>query len=580
MARLEIERRLASSSSSSALLAYPHFVGTVTSFLDRFIALPYIRGLGWRVNRIDDDVFAESAKKQIPSIGALRSLAQRQPQSVVDWVTKLELSPSFNCPQPGVIPGRLDVKRKHRQPGPQSASGVALEQLKAFMVGRGIFRYGDMSAIANQALDKCPALSAAIRKRFPLVILDEAQDTNGDLLSLLRRLFENTDQVAFQSLGDQNQTLYENQELTPADYWNPGDAVIPLDETRRFGVGIAEFASRLTVRRSQQIVGLQGIDDCRCIIAFDRNTIQAVVPEYVRQLKLYFGEAGATGVDSWVLASRHNLYRDRRGNWPKSLTDYFPNYRGGPVNGEPADVLCATMRKIATLFGSGGSTADIWRLMTEALLGLLVAINYRPPTGQLSAGIVWRIMTTQGVDRSLKRVFYENILKGRAPWDEAEWATFVRRFSDVLGIAIEIDDQGRPELEALKFTNEGAVAEQRQRDAASASNVIEGVPLRYGSIHSVKGCTKDAVLVVETEVFRGSAADQRVMDIATVLPHALGVENRDFTQNEAELAAATNIFVASTRPRRFLGLALRKEALSEPLAEAAARRGWTISDLT
>ena len=65
----------------------------------------------------------------------------------------------------------------------------------------------------------------------------------------------------------------------------------------------------------------------------------------------------------------------------------------------------------------------------------------------------------------------------------------------------------------------------------------------------MKGRTADAVLLVESEIWRGPAANQRVMDLATVLPHAFGIEDRDFSLNEAELAAATNVFVAVTRPR-------------------------------
>ena len=46
-----------------------------------------------------------------------------------------------------------------------------------------------MNALAHQAIKKCPNLISRIRERFPLVLLDEAQDTNGDQLALLNLLF-------------------------------------------------------------------------------------------------------------------------------------------------------------------------------------------------------------------------------------------------------------------------------------------------------------------------------------------------------------------------------------------------------
>ncbi|MFL6791445.1 MAG: UvrD-helicase domain-containing protein [Bradyrhizobium sp.] len=80
-----------------------------------------------------------------------------------------------------------------------------------------------------------------VRLRFPLVIPDEAQDTNGAQLKLLTRVFGQG--VVFQRLGDENQTLYEDPEISTADYWQLQADTIPLNETRRFGQGIKDEAS-------------------------------------------------------------------------------------------------------------------------------------------------------------------------------------------------------------------------------------------------------------------------------------------------------------------------------------------------
>lgn len=90
----------------------------------------------------------------------------------------------------------------------------------------------------------------------------------------------------------------------------------------------------------------------------------------------------------------------------------------------------------------------------------------------------------------------------------------------------------------------------------------------------------DSILVLETEVWRGQALNMRAMDVGTVLPHALGIEDRDFTGNVAQLAAATNVFVATTRARQLLACALRKEAAPQKLLVAARNQGWQILDTT
>ncbi len=65
------------------------------------------------------------------------------------------------------------------------------------MVKSGIYRYADMTALAWRALRENPSLAERLRDRFPLVFLDEAQDTQGDQLRLLEHVFKQ-DGAAFQ----------------------------------------------------------------------------------------------------------------------------------------------------------------------------------------------------------------------------------------------------------------------------------------------------------------------------------------------------------------------------------------------
>ena len=134
------------------MLTYPHFVGTVTAFIDRYIALPYLRGLGWSVHRIDDEVFAAVAGSRWHSKQALRNFAHMNKGAnrravEQEYVPKLALAPTFTCDSK-VAPQRLSILHRHRQPGPNSASGHALQELKAELVNDGYFRFCDLTALA------------------------------------------------------------------------------------------------------------------------------------------------------------------------------------------------------------------------------------------------------------------------------------------------------------------------------------------------------------------------------------------------------------------------------------------------
>jgi len=582
-AREEVEKKLATHPAASAFLGYPHFIGTVTAFIDRYIALPYLRGLSWSVHRIDDEVFAAAAGARWRSKQALVGYAQMNNGAnrraiEQEFVPKLALIPEFAC-DADVPPQRLGVRHRHRQPRPPSASGVALEELKAELVNDGYYRFCDMTALAIQAIERCPALVERIRMRFPLVLLDEAQDTNGEQLALLTRLFGEA--VVYQRLGDQNQTLYEDEDLTPEDYWTAGDGVIPLNESRRFGADIARFASRLTVRAQQQITGLPGLPGRRTLILFCSDTIAAVLPAYVGEVRSHWGEAPDAGLDIRAVASRHNPTTDNTGEWPKTLIEYCPDYRSGRGRQSRPDTLCAPLRQASLLHQANAAPSEIAELFTTGIVGLLRRQGWRNALGQHADGRnLWRVLAAHedGLSLKVRRLLRDEIAAGDAAWRADRWDALRAELTTTLGFDGALSEAAAAYLE---FVAAGAADQNAQAPQLSKA-VFEhdGVSVRLGSIHSVKGKTVDALLVLETEVWRGQALANRAMDLATVLPHAFGLENRDFSANIAQLAAATNIFVAATRPRQLLACAVRKAAVTGKLLDAARAQGWHVCDLT
>lgn len=579
-ARLEVERKLAGHPSASAFLSYPHFVGTVTTFVDQFVALPYLRGLGWNVRRIDDEMFEAIAKSKIHSKATLRATAHRQRNSVETWVSKLQLTPDFQC-EPDTIPARLSVRKLHRQPGAATASGRELEELKAELTRDGYFRFGDMTAIASQALDKCPVLIDRLRERFPLVILDEAQDTQGQQFALLKRLFGQG--VAFQLLGDQNQTLYDNDDAAPEDFWQPAADAIPLNETRRFGPDIAGFASRLTVRKSQVIEGKPEQAGHRCLILFDRPSIDRVLPAYVEQVLTYFAGSLPHDHETWAVASRHNLYRPR-GNWPKSLVDYHPQYRSGSARSGKPQSLCAILRQAALKHSIHAPPADVANLVGQGFAELLRLLGARGSTGERpNPRNIWRVLASDGKrgDVTLRLAVFEQVLQGVATWDQATWNPFITHIATIVGFEAPAPNATDAVGTYLAFDEKGAdAAGQNPGAGARTSAVIADLKVQLGSIHSVKGRTVNSILIVETEVYKGQRADEQAMDLATVLPHAFGIETREFAAGSVHLAAATNVFVGATRARSVLALAMRKEAASAELIRAAEDQRWIIQDIT
>ncbi|GGC87898.1 ATP-dependent DNA helicase [Tersicoccus solisilvae] len=71
---------------------------------------------------------------------------------------------------------------------------------------RGVLDYGDLVHIAARIAQKVPAVRAAERARYPVVVLDEFQDTSHAQASLFRTLFGDGHPVT--AVGDPKQSIY------------------------------------------------------------------------------------------------------------------------------------------------------------------------------------------------------------------------------------------------------------------------------------------------------------------------------------------------------------------------------------
>jgi len=571
-ARTEVEDLIARHPTASRLKAYPHFTGTVTAFINQYLAFPYLRGLGWNVRQIDDDAFAAKALQRYPSFWALKQQAGRAAATVEKWVTLLDLDPDFDdC---SAEPDSLLVRRQKGQHGADTNCGKALAKLKASMVKDGLYRYADMTALARRALRENPALAQRLRDRFPLVILDEAQDTHGEQLRILEHVFKQ-DGGVFQRLGDSNQTLYEDLGAQAA-YWVPDHGCIPLDTSRRFGGEIAAFASRLTARREQTIVGLGARPASRVMFLFDEATIGDVLGAFAKEARALWGDDCCTR-DIWAVASRHSL-TGKKGAWePKSLVDYHPAYLAESGTRANAHLLCRQLQKAALHHSAARPPAEVSEMLAVGVSALARAYGWKAANGRpITAHNVWAALSHRDValPRVLRRLLRDHVLTGNAVWEEARWLAFMEELLPLFNPHPQGAEGEIKEFCTFAAEQKANLADPERRSTKQVQ--FDNLTLRLGSIHSVKGKTVDGILVVESEVWKGNRADEQCIDLRTVLPRAFGITDEPF--KGVGLTAATNIFVGVTRPRELLGLALRKSEAVK-FIQSAKDQGWKLIDL-
>lgn len=549
VARAEVQTRLAGQPKGQALLGYPHFIGTSTAFIHQFLAMPHLRGMAAEVRVVDDDVFIADASRELEAN-----------RSINFWMKNKRLDPRSIAGRLLLDPLAMSLSQSGGLPG----EGKVWEGLKAIrdeLTRRGVFLYADMVAVAGLALRRRPELADRLSERFPFVFVDEAQDTPADHKALLQVAFPGS---CVQWLGDCNQNIYDDGRGT----WAPADSCLDLGGSKRFGHRTASFASRLTMMRSQEIVGEDGRDMLHSVILFDRSTIGQVLPTYGRVLAETASLPG--NPEAWAVASKHRVPEKQPKAWPNCISDYWDGYRHPKPQGHRASTLLGTLheaqRQAITLKSPQAALAGFG----AALFRFLLRGGWAPGEGIHSQPRLWFALDDACPGARMKmRNFLKDALKAPLPATEEEWASYVRQVTAVAealpGWAHRADDS------FLAFDAMLPVVLGGDENIFPWEDGGRSVRIRLGTVASVKGQTHDATLVLETN-------EHTKMDVAEAVKAAFLTGERPTGTHVTK--ALINVFVGATRPRFGLCLATKREAVDAALEEAIHRSGWSVIDLT
>src|SRR5262249_43058728 len=159
--------RLNNSAAGIALTRYPHFVGTIHSFVNEYLAIPWLRSKGINVRCIDTQI----------------ALGKRW--AMLDGKTRWALQQNRLTPA-ALIYTQPDYRGGSKGKfGPHTPTYQALLNAGRASSEQGYFCFDEMFVWANELLDKRSQTARDLRERFPLVFIDEAQDNSEEQSTLL-----------------------------------------------------------------------------------------------------------------------------------------------------------------------------------------------------------------------------------------------------------------------------------------------------------------------------------------------------------------------------------------------------------
>lgn len=541
VAREEIEERLGNLSVGKKLLSYPHFIGTFQSFLDTFIAMPVLRSYGCPVNIIDTDYVLE---RRWGNIWTKRWLEVRGKDKYV-------------C-DPLALPHKLDVNLGENTKTYGNIVRAIVESRR-----RGEFTFHEMELYAVKGIGMKPILSELIQMRFPIIFIDEAQDTKKEIWELLNKIYEKPIYNSFyQAYGDSNQAIFNSYEKMETVECFPRANALQMLNSKRFGAEIAKLANGVALNKNNMIG--EGMDFSNkniknTIFLFETGQEAAAVDKFA---ELIFESFTHEELEKYKKYGCHVIGMVHQVGKEVGVANYFADYNSEVKRQIPKNLIDYFWNAEEQMQKRGEFSIKV-EYISKGIYKLLK--KYSTKAVERSSSAFNSIIKTVPQDnREIIRTGLLEIMEMN--WKKQdEWEEVISRILQLLSGIIRSAEARKDEFLQWK----GVKKEENTNDVVNAkeyeNNCGDKIRLNFGSIHSSKGRTHLATLVVETKYYEDN--------LTSILPWLSGKSKSLGVRNTKRLKCH---YVAMTRAKGLLCLAIPSKNVSDKVRKELEEFGWNL----
>ena len=498
-------------------LHYPHTASTIDRFINQFITLPFFNLLNREFGRpkiIDNaDIIEQSLTVSFQGRNGTLQKMLRPPfnrfknkddtalyRSYPPGDIWIELGGSFSFAGKQPNPDKVE-------PAVFQAYGKALFDWK---VKNGLITSLDSAYLGLKILTDNPKIGQWLIKRFPVIIIDEAQDNSAVQHALFDKLLA-YGHSHIELIGDPYQSLYEWRDAKPLlfldKYHGQGWFALPLSQNRRSTQRIIDCFSIVRLATDEQITS-KDVTDLQIpvtIYRYHASNASHIVADFERICGLH-------GFTQNQIVVRGNELKDQMLGTSASIEPWKHH--------TPVQLLT-----IKSLFDSQHIKEAIDEL--RKLIAQLSSPDYHVQRENL---------TTYKEDYSYNARLYKLLLD--LPGLDLSLEAWSQRAEALLGAFYA--NLGESFLFKQRITGY-VMRELRQRPAKDffhrSSSHNANIPI--STVHQVKGATLDALLYFFDESSRGTSVSFNDFKPSVSFP----------TEKQRI------IYVACSRPRQFLAMA-------------------------
>ncbi|TYC64491.1 AAA family ATPase [Rhodobacterales bacterium] len=584
-AKNEIISRLQNSKFNEAqrLLSYPHFIGTIQEFAGKFVAFPSLRSDGISINVVDDGICVSQIERKLKH------------------KTKLYLEKKGGVPESlfGFKLIFVDGNYQFQVPGfkkeSQSASYQDLVTVRTNLISEGYLFFQDVFAIAMSEAKQNSLLTSSLRQRFSRLFVDEMQDTQAHQDELINQIFYSADNsTSIQRFGDPDQAIFNGigggeAPNTSYNERSQEDMFEVINHSHRFGSILANIAKAFShneialtsgwdAERQEAQVGVcakEGFNPT--IFLYNDASLTHVVKSFGDVVQEQFERdelkkiraVAVGGVGKPVVDPQKDL----------SISSYWPAFDNQKSKANPAfENFCDAVRYCQSLPPNGYHRG--YDILIDTTLKVLRSIGQTDLDGKhFSRKSFDTWLTDNGKRDDFRKILFACLAKSGV-LTEQNWNNLSKVACKILSIDLE-------DAVISSFFIYSNAAKDLSASNKELENIYchqSGLNIELSTIHRVKGQTHDATLILETK--------HHCFDVQAMLPHFM--QERPTAENKnCDLRAEPHhnaadkankkflrlMYVATSRPRHLVCLAMHEDRVSEDDCKVLEANGWQIKEV-
>lgn len=198
---------------------YPHFIWTLQSFVDEFLAKPYfVNQNGMKISTIDDDVFLKTIYSLYKNIEWIEIYNKKigntfhKLRKSNQWNLEDRIKESLKKVYLDESDNKIKIDNTNILAVNENMVKIWKERIFDKLNQLWILRYEDAFSLAKKYILEYPLISKILKRRFKYIFIDETQDIEKDKLDLVNDIFLNIgDNCVLQRIWDANQSIYNGE---------------------------------------------------------------------------------------------------------------------------------------------------------------------------------------------------------------------------------------------------------------------------------------------------------------------------------------------------------------------------------